>query len=91
MPNPHPGGPGSLLVWTLPFDLTGMGGPASSQTTAGIALRVTESHKPHHHDKVETLLGDVKTVAFPLSWAWGVFCKHEMASNNELYPAVSVL
>jgi hypothetical protein len=22
---PHPGGPGSLLVWTLPFDLTGMG------------------------------------------------------------------
>jgi hypothetical protein len=20
MPNPHPGGPGSLLVWTLPFD-----------------------------------------------------------------------
>jgi hypothetical protein len=23
----------------------------------GIALRVTESHKPHHHDKVETPLG----------------------------------
>jgi hypothetical protein len=28
MPNPHSGEPGSLLVWTLPFDLTGMGGPA---------------------------------------------------------------
>jgi hypothetical protein len=25
--------------------------------TDGFALRVTESHKPHHHDKVETPLG----------------------------------
>jgi hypothetical protein len=32
------------------------------KTTAGIALRVTESHKPHHHDKVEALLGGIKTV-----------------------------
>jgi hypothetical protein len=38
-----------------------MGGSAGSKTTAGIALRVIESHKPHHHDhhhdKVETPLG----------------------------------
>jgi hypothetical protein len=47
----------SLLVWALPFYVTGMGGLAGSQTTPGIALRVTESHKPHHHDKVETPLG----------------------------------
>ena len=35
-----------------------MGGPASSYATAGIALRVTESHKPPpHHYKVETPSG----------------------------------
>jgi hypothetical protein len=36
----------SLLVWTLPFDLSGMGGPAGSYTTAGLALRVTEPREP---------------------------------------------
>jgi len=36
----------SLLVWALPFDLSGMAGPTNSYATAGIALRVTESHKP---------------------------------------------
>jgi hypothetical protein len=36
-----------LLVWYLPFDLSGLGGPTSSYATAGIALW------PHHHDQVE--------------------------------------
>jgi hypothetical protein len=31
-----------------------MGGLTSSYATAGIALRVSEALKPHHHDKVET-------------------------------------
>jgi hypothetical protein len=31
-----------------------MGAPTSSYATAGIALRVSEALKPHHHDKVET-------------------------------------
>jgi hypothetical protein len=44
----------SLFVWVLPFDLSGMGDHTSSYATAGIALRVTESHKPPHHCKVET-------------------------------------
>jgi len=49
----------SLFVWALPFDLSGMGGPTSSYATAGIALLVTESHKPpHHHYKVETPCGE---------------------------------
>jgi hypothetical protein len=52
----------SLLVWTLLFDLTGMGGPAGSLTTAGIALRVTELHKPHHHGEVETTMGGTSTL-----------------------------
>jgi hypothetical protein len=30
----------SLLVWIIPFDLSGMGGPTSSYATAGIPLRV---------------------------------------------------
>jgi hypothetical protein len=44
----------SLLVWIIPFDLSGMGGPTSSYATAGIALRVIWPHKPHHYVKVET-------------------------------------
>jgi hypothetical protein len=31
-----------------------MGDPTSSYATAGIALRVSGTLKPHHHDKVET-------------------------------------
>jgi hypothetical protein len=44
----------SQFVWRLLFDLSSKGGPASSYTTAGIALRVTDVLKPPHHDKVET-------------------------------------
>jgi hypothetical protein len=68
----------SLLVWTLPFDLIGMVGPADSYTTAGIALRVSESHKPRHHDKAETFLGgchrggDDETCRFRYNFVWSV-------------------
>jgi hypothetical protein len=37
----------------IPFRLSGMGGPASSYTTAGIALRIIWLRKPHHYVKVE--------------------------------------
>jgi hypothetical protein len=30
----------SLFVWIITFDLSGMGDPTSSYTTAGIALRI---------------------------------------------------
>jgi hypothetical protein len=30
-----------------------VGDPAGSNATAGLALRVTGTHKPFHHDKVE--------------------------------------
>jgi hypothetical protein len=43
----------SLLVWIIPFDLSGMSGPTSSYATAGIALRVIWPYEPHHHVKVE--------------------------------------
>jgi hypothetical protein len=45
----------SLFVWIITFDLSGLGDPASSCVTAGLALRIIWPHKPHHHIKVETL------------------------------------
>jgi len=44
----------SLFFWRLPFDLSSLGAPAGSYTTAGIALGVTEALKLPHHVKVET-------------------------------------
>ena len=48
----------SLFVWLLPFDLSGLGVPASSYATASIALGVTEALKFPHHVKVETPSGE---------------------------------
>jgi hypothetical protein len=38
---------------SYPFDLSGLGDPAGSNATAGITLRVTGTHKPLFHGKVE--------------------------------------
>jgi hypothetical protein len=38
---------------SYPLDLSGVGDPAGSNATAGLALRVTGTHKTLHHDKVE--------------------------------------
>ena len=55
-PNLQPGRPGSLLVWPLPFDLSGMSGPTrSTKLPVGIALQVIETRKPPHQAKVVTL------------------------------------
>jgi hypothetical protein len=37
---------------SYPVDLSGLGDPAGSNATAGLALRVTGTHKPLHNDKV---------------------------------------
>jgi hypothetical protein len=42
---------------SYPLELSGVGDPAGSNATAGLALRVTGNHKPLHHDKVEIPLG----------------------------------
>jgi hypothetical protein len=39
---------------SYPLDLSGFGDPTGSNATAGLALRVTETHKPLYHGKVET-------------------------------------
>jgi len=36
---------------SYPLDLSGVGDPAGSNATAGLALRFTGTHKPLHHDK----------------------------------------
>jgi hypothetical protein len=41
------------LSGSYPLDLLGLGDAAGNNATAGLALRVTGTHKPHHHDKVE--------------------------------------
>jgi hypothetical protein len=46
----------SLLVWIIPFVLSGKGGPTSSYAAAGIALRVIWPYKPHHYVRVETFI-----------------------------------
>jgi len=44
----------SLLLpsGSYPLDLSGLEDPAGSNATGGLALRVTGTHKPLHHDKV---------------------------------------
>ena len=41
----------SLFVWVLSFDLSWKGGPTSSYTTAGIALRIISPRKPPYPAK----------------------------------------
>ena len=47
----------SLFFWVITFDLSGLGDPASSYATAGLALRIIWPHKPHHCVKVGTPSG----------------------------------
>ena len=42
------------FVWAITFDLSGLGDPASSCATTGIALRIIWPHNPHHYVKVGT-------------------------------------
>jgi hypothetical protein len=50
----------SLFIWNLTLDLSDLGDPASSYTITGLALGFIGTHKPHHHDKVETPLVGLK-------------------------------
>jgi hypothetical protein len=61
-----------LLVWTLPFEL--MAWVALLTVTLPLALISSsqESHKPHHHDKVETPLGGLSIVWY---------------SRNQMFPS----
>ena len=49
----------SLSVWVITFDLSGLGDPASSYVTTGLALRIICPHKPHPYVKVETPSGGI--------------------------------
>ena len=48
---------------SYPLDLSGLGNSTGSDTTVGLALRFTETHKPFHHDRVKIpLKGDDKAI-----------------------------
>jgi hypothetical protein len=47
---------------SYPLDLSGMGDPTGSNATADLAPRVTGTHKPLHHDKVEIPSGGVANI-----------------------------
>jgi len=59
-----------LFVWVITFDLSGLGDPDSSYATAGLALRIIWTHKPHHYVKVGTPSGGETIIhsAFYLKW-----------------------
>jgi hypothetical protein len=50
------------LSGSYPLDLSGVEDAAGSNATAGLALRVTGTHKPLHHDKVEIPSGGCKYI-----------------------------
>jgi hypothetical protein len=45
---------------SYPLDLSGVGDPAGSNATTGLAPRVTGTHKPLYHDKVAIPSGGIK-------------------------------
>jgi hypothetical protein len=60
----------SLLVWNLTLDLSGLGDPASSYATAGIALEIIGTRKPHRYDKAETPPGGNTLFSYPKSYGF---------------------
>jgi hypothetical protein len=63
-----------VFVWLLPLDLSGMGGPTSSYSTAGIALRVSGAFKHHHHDKVKTTSVGFECITYSRFYATPWYC-----------------
>jgi hypothetical protein len=48
-PNLQPGGPGHpFFIWVITFDLSDMGGSASSSANASIAVRIISTRKTLH-------------------------------------------
>jgi hypothetical protein len=81
----------SLLVWAVTFDLSGMGGPASSYATASIAFRIIWPHKPHHYFLVEIRsVGKSRFFVVKLKtlqeWESHFNCFHIYYISNLLFP-----
>ena len=78
----------SLFVWVIIFDLSGLGYPASSYSTAGLALRIIWPHKPHDYVKIETTSGGntawdiVKLILLPAA----IVVEMELISSHPVNP-----
>jgi hypothetical protein len=66
---------------SYPLDLSGVGDPAGSNATAGLALRVTGTHKPLHHDKVEVPSGGFYSSSHLISPVYAIPFTHIIVIN----------
>jgi hypothetical protein len=53
---------------SYPLDLSGLGDPTCSNATAGLALRVTGTHKPLYHGKVEIPIKGLSNIGLNKSY-----------------------
>jgi hypothetical protein len=58
----HLSSPGSYALY-----LSSLGDPTGSSATADLSLRVTGTHKPLHHDKMETAVGRFSHIVYKKS------------------------
>jgi hypothetical protein len=58
-----------------------MGAPTSSYATSGIALRVSGALKPHHHDKGDTIGGQVMVYS-NIFWFYATFSWQDVLTLN---------
>ena len=68
MPNSQRGGPEYLSIWYLTLGLSGLGDPASSYSTFGLALEIVGYHKPNYQDQGTATVGlDIGIIRFAFS------------------------
>jgi hypothetical protein len=67
---------------SYPLDLSGVGDPDGSNATADLALRVTGTHKPLHHDKLEIPSWEgFITVHITLLCIWWLYVQSRESGN----------
>jgi len=76
----------SLFVWLLLSCLSGSGYLTENSATANLMLRVTGTHKPLHHGKVETPLEELLSIHFVTV----LFCFVYITILHEILPVYSV-
>jgi hypothetical protein len=74
---------------SYPFDLSGLGDPTGSITTAGLSLRVTGTHKPLYHGNVKIPTEGVYIYTWHCFCAAVLFTFVQIARPNEI-PVISL-
>ena len=71
----------SLFVWVITFDLSGLGDPASSYATAGLAFKVIWPHKPPPLCQSGDTFGVNPCIQSPIILSSGACAKSHLASG----------